>query len=277
MNRKHNKLSERKEKYLLGVILIFIFNTLNYHLAYDVEWFSPFFFKTFINDLLMGLTAWTFAFFLINKLNKFINSKKQYVIRYLIMYALVSIPAILILIIWTTLTSTGVNEQNVELGFYTHTLLIIALEAAFINHIYLNYKTMILNSLFSNPPFLDKIEMISNRSTYYVDGGQIPCFFSEFNVTRAFDAEGKKYSLDKNLKELETTLDPTLFFRANRQFIVNRNAIVSVTKTANKKLLIQIDQGNDVIDISISRTKSPSFKKWLNGKVQFNIKSDTLH
>ncbi len=277
MGRELYQLSERKEKYLLGAVLIFIFNTLNYHLAYDVEWFSSFFFKTYVNDLLMGLSAWTLAFFLIKKLNKFINSKKPYMIRYVIMYALISVPAILVLIIWTILTSTTINEQNVESGFYTHTILIIALEAAFINHIYLNYKTTILNSLFSKSTVCDKIEMNSNRSKYYVNAAQIPCFFSEFNITRAFDPKGKKYSLDKNLKELETTLDPTIFFRANRQFIVNRSAIVSVTKAANKKLLIQINQGNDVIDISISRAKSPSFKKWLNGQVHFNTKSDTLH
>ena len=277
MIRKPYRPSERKEKFLLGAVLIFVFNTLNYHLTYDVQWFSHFFYKTYVNDLLMGLSAWTLAFFLINKFNKYINSKKPYVIRYFVMYVLISIPAILVLVIWTILTSTMINEQNVEPGFYTHTILIIALEAAFINHIYLNYKTAIINSLFSKSSIRDKIEMNSNQSKYYVDAAQIPCFFSEFNITRAYDAEGKKYYLDKNLKELETTLDPTLFFRANRQFIVNRNAIVSVTKASNKKLLIKIDQGNDVVEVSISRTKSPYFKKWLNRQVHFNTKPGTLH
>ncbi len=277
LNGKLLKLSERKEKYILGVILTFLFNTLNYHLAYNVKWFSSFFFKTYFNDLLMGLCAWTLAFFLINKLNNYINSNKPYFIRYILMYVLASVPAVLVLVIWTKMTSLVINEQNVNSEFYTHTLLIIALEAAFFCHIYLNYKTKSTTTQTSKPLTSSKIEMYHRQNKFYIDSAEISYFFTEFNLTKAFHIGGKKYNLNKNLKQLEETLNSAHFFRANRQYIVNRDAIKCISKAENKKLSIRINHDNDVIDVSISRTKSPHFKKWLNKKVHFNTKNGTVH
>ena len=76
---------------------------------------------------------------------------------------------------------------------------------------------------------------------------------------------GKEYPVDKTLDQLEKELDPSKFFRINRQFIVSMNSIGNMHVVSKSR--IQIDlipeyKGDDVI---VSTEKSPLFKIWLGG------------
>lgn len=83
-------------------------------------------------------------------------------------------------------------------------------------------------------------------------------------VNYAILFNGEKYSLDYvSLDEVEELLDPKLFFRANRQYIINLDAIQSVKPMENSKLIIRLKEPNHKIEIDTSRQKSPEFKKWL--------------
>ncbi len=76
--------------------------------------------------------------------------------------------------------------------------------------------------------------------------------------------ERKKFIVEYNLEKLVALLDPMLFFRVNRTFIVHLNAINDVIVYSNSRLKItphiQIDK-----EIVVSREKVTSFKKWLEG------------
>ena len=66
-------------------------------------------------------------------------------------------------------------------------------------------------------------------------------------------------SLDDFLKQL----DPDLFFRANRQFIININSVESYRTDSYGKLIAKLKAPN-VITIDISREKAQAFKSWLH-------------
>lgn len=75
---------------------------------------------------------------------------------------------------------------------------------------------------------------------------------------------GERYILDYDtLDEIESLLNPTLFYRASRHCIVNINAVQSVKGLANLKLSLALKTPNHHFSIDISRDKAPSFKKWL--------------
>ena len=58
-------------------------------------------------------------------------------------------------------------------------------------------------------------------------------------------------------------LEETLFFRANRQFIINLKAFHYFTNEENGKLEVQlIPEHND--SVIISQKRAPVFKDWLN-------------
>lgn len=76
---------------------------------------------------------------------------------------------------------------------------------------------------------------------------------------------GDRYMVDVNtLDEIEEVIDPAQFYRANRQFIINIDAIQTVKSIGNSKLLVKLKSPNDKVEISMSREKTPVFKKWLD-------------
>ena len=73
----------------------------------------------------------------------------------------------------------------------------------------------------------------------------------------------KKYILNKTLDELEQILDHG-FFRVNRTAIVNKKLIQEVNKQLNRKLAVNLDPCFKTdIKITVSKSKSPLFLKWL--------------
>lgn len=97
-----------------------------------------------------------------------------------------------------------------------------------------------------------------------VSTSEIACFCKEvLNYIYLFN--GERYQIDySTLEEIEELLDPKIFYRANRQFIINLEAVHTVKPIENSKLLIRLKEPNHKLDIDMSRLKSPEFKKWLD-------------
>lgn len=70
------------------------------------------------------------------------------------------------------------------------------------------------------------------------------------------------YYYSSTLDNLENMLDPMLFFRANRQFIINRNAIINVERYFNRKFAVKLLNINTEA-IIISKQKATEFMQWL--------------
>ncbi|KIC93278.1 LytR/AlgR family response regulator transcription factor [Flavihumibacter solisilvae] len=92
---------------------------------------------------------------------------------------------------------------------------------------------------------------------------QIVCFTRD-NLYYLITDKGEKYPIEyESLEEVEQILDPNLFFRANRQCLVNIHAIQRVVPNENGKLSIYLGEVyQEAIDIS--RDKAPAFRKWLD-------------
>jgi DNA-binding LytR/AlgR family response regulator len=110
-----------------------------------------------------------------------------------------------------------------------------------------------------------KEKFVVNYSNQWipVQTKDIACFNKEV-VNHVYTLAGEKYSLDfVSLDEIEELLDPGKFFRANRQCIINIDAIQSVKPVENSKLIIKLKEPNHKLEIDTSRQKSPEFKRWL--------------
>ena len=74
----------------------------------------------------------------------------------------------------------------------------------------------------------------------------------------------QRYIVDYTLDKLEHSLDPKIFYRANRQYIISYGIITGVHQWFNGKLKIEISpQENE--PIIVSRDKAPLLKEWLGG------------
>ena len=74
----------------------------------------------------------------------------------------------------------------------------------------------------------------------------------------------RKYIIEQSLDQLEKThLNPELFFRINRKFIINIDAIDEVRSYLNSRLKLALNTPCD-LDMIVSREKVVEFKNWLN-------------
>jgi two-component system, LytTR family, response regulator LytT len=72
----------------------------------------------------------------------------------------------------------------------------------------------------------------------------------------------QKHVLTQTLDELETMLHPDHFFRANRQFIINRSAIVNVEHYFSRRLVVQLTVTAPE-NLIVSKVKSSDFLQWM--------------
>lgn len=93
----------------------------------------------------------------------------------------------------------------------------------------------------------------------------IACFYSENKIVYTVQNNGTLIHTDFTLNELEEKINDQLFFRANRQIIIHKNAVDQIEKIENGKLRIRLKPSleNDAIGkINISRYKRKAFMNW---------------
>ena len=88
-------------------------------------------------------------------------------------------------------------------------------------------------------------------------------FFSEERVTFLQTYSGKKYVLDSILEQVESQVDPEMFFRLNRKYLSHINAIEEVLSYSNSRLKIKLSHCTDS-DILVSREKVSELKSWMD-------------
>ena len=95
-----------------------------------------------------------------------------------------------------------------------------------------------------------------------IDVDEIAYFFSEDSVSFFVNFQQVKYIFDYSLEEIEQMLDPNLFFRISRQFIVGIKSIVQIHNYFNGKLKLEL---KPIIEreITVSRERVSDFKVWM--------------
>ena len=91
---------------------------------------------------------------------------------------------------------------------------------------------------------------------------QIAYFYTKDKLQFIKTIKNENLIIDKRLDEIEAEVDSSIFFRANRQFIINYNYIEKVHAWFSGKLKVQLIPAA-YEDIIVSRLRAADFKKWL--------------
>ena len=102
-----------------------------------------------------------------------------------------------------------------------------------------------------------KIFIKDGEKCYFVPIKDIFLIESEGNYVRVF-FENKKPLLHKSLTYMENRLAEDIFFRANRQFILNLNFIKNIEPYFNSTLLVEMHTGQK---IDLSQRQSVKFRE----------------
>ncbi|MCF2875790.1 MULTISPECIES: LytR/AlgR family response regulator transcription factor [unclassified Tenacibaculum] len=129
-----------------------------------------------------------------------------------------------------------------------------------------------INEQFQQMLQLIKSEQKSFKNTYLVQQrdtliplnvDDVAYFTIDDSIVKAVVKDNKSFIIDKKLEDIETELNPALFFRANRQFIVNRNAIENLQLYFNGKLILNVNPKSQE-QIVVSKAKAPQLKNWMH-------------
>lgn len=89
--------------------------------------------------------------------------------------------------------------------------------------------------------------------------------YTEEKVTFFCTTDNHRYPVDYSLDKLEELLDTKIFFRINRQFIINIKSIDAMYQYSKGRVkLTLIPPANQDTVVSVER--SPHFKEWLEGE-----------
>ena len=97
-----------------------------------------------------------------------------------------------------------------------------------------------------------------------ITADDITLFFAEGRTAYLVTKHQRKFIIDYKLERLEEMLDPNLFFRVNRSFIVKISTIKDVLVYSNSRLKVSVDPEFPK-EIIVSREKVNAFKDWFNG------------
>lgn len=86
---------------------------------------------------------------------------------------------------------------------------------------------------------------------------------SSNKITTAVTFDRSHHVVDFTLDKLEKELDPAMFFRANRQYILNIETIHKVENWFNGKLVVKTRPQAEE-KIVVSRERARNFKDWIN-------------
>lgn len=90
----------------------------------------------------------------------------------------------------------------------------------------------------------------------------VECFYSENKGTYLHTFDNRNYLLDNTLEQLEIELDPALFYRVSRKFIIPTKAIKEIQLHSNSRLKIILPTYSDD-EVIVARERVQDFKNWL--------------
>lgn len=110
------------------------------------------------------------------------------------------------------------------------------------------YKDMLL------VPLKDKLKPVRLN--------EVSFFYTSDKTTSIHLSEGCNLPYCKNLEQIMVMLEPSEFFRANKQFIIRRSSVTDITIWFDNRLLVTMDV--EVPErIYISKNRAADFKEWM--------------
>lgn len=124
------------------------------------------------------------------------------------------------------------------------------------------YKNVIKSVLEGKKEYRTRFLITGVSGFQKLETKNIAYIYSDNKLTFAVDFTKKEHILDYNLEQMESELNPKLFFRLNRKIIANIEAIVKVSNDDGGKLKVIIEPKPE-FDVTVSRLRASEFKLWM--------------
>lgn len=119
-----------------------------------------------------------------------------------------------------------------------------------------------LPQLVTKPQHVSKLLIPIRDKLLPIDLNEVSYFYTTDKHTQVWLKDGKSYPVSKTLEQIYGSLNPTDFYRANKQYIIARNSVKNITIWFDNRLLITMDLGTPE-RVYVSKNKASEFKAWI--------------
>lgn len=106
--------------------------------------------------------------------------------------------------------------------------------------------------------FLGKI----GSSIFFIEVGDISFFEADNKIVHVVNVEGRRFIVEHTMDALEDLLNPKMFFRANRSYIVKVGCISAIKPHFGSRLRLMVSGASADTEIVIPRDRVPEFRAW---------------
>jgi two-component system response regulator LytT len=149
-----------------------------------------------------------------------------------------------------------VKEEDVELAFTKYEILKESLtpDTEIIN--------LLKNTFQKKENYKNSILVHVKESFIPIEVSKIAFFIVDTEILYIHTFDNKRYPVFKAMSEIEASLDPTIFFRINRQVLLNKKVIKEVQPYFNRKVIVKTDLKTEE-QLIVSRLKVTEFMNWI--------------
>jgi DNA-binding LytR/AlgR family response regulator len=127
---------------------------------------------------------------------------------------------------------------------------------------YINIQKLLESIEIQNNKFKKRFVVTISGKIKVVETDDVAFFYSKEKNTFLCNGEGRHYPIEFSLDQLESILNPGIFFRVNRQYIVQYKNINGIDILSKSRIKIKtLPVADD--EILISSTRTSEFRQWL--------------
>ncbi len=125
-----------------------------------------------------------------------------------------------------------------------------------------DYQKLLETIHAENDTYQKRLLLKIGQTIRAIELSEVAYFFTHDKIVTIVTPENRKYPADYTLDQLEKMLDPKLFFRINRQFIVSSKAIREMYVISKSRVKINLHPPAEM-ETAVSSERVANFKKWL--------------
>ena len=149
-----------------------------------------------------------------------------------------------------------IDRKELQLAFQKFHFL----QSKYKNEVYIRQMMEMFNDVSKNRKYKERFAVHIGRSIGLIPVKDIAGFIKE-EIIYLLNIDGKKMITDyRSLDEVEDLVDPAVFYRANRQSLIQLNAIESYRTDHTSKLQLRLKSVKE--EITISKEKAAEFRNW---------------
>lgn len=121
----------------------------------------------------------------------------------------------------------------------------------------------VIRSLGRKPEYQQRFMVYAGEKIKAIKTADIAYFYIAEKVVFMCTFEGRHYGMDQSLDKLESMIDPDIFFRVNRRFLVNLESIETMYQLSGSRIKIML-KPKAPEEVTVSFHRVSAFRKWLN-------------